>query len=98
MLCINAGSGSGIRQDGQCKEEEDTARPSQSHMAAWEPFATHRSKLKKCRALQISEESAQEVDVYNLQSPGLVLLDQNLVSMTQQNPNAASCVCCAACG
>ena len=79
---MNAGSRSGIGQDGQCKIEEDVVQPSQSHMAAQEPFAAHRSKQKKCRALQLSEESAQEVDVYNLQSPGLVMLDQNLVSLT----------------
>lgn len=85
MLCVNAGSGSGTEQDGQYKEEEDIAQFSQSRMTAQKPFAAHGSKQKKCRALQISQESAQEVDVYNLQSPGLVLLDQNLVSLTQYN-------------
>ena len=59
-------------------------------MTAQEPLAAHCPKQKKCRALQISQESTQEVDVYNLQSPGLVLLDQNLVSVTQYSTNAES--------
>lgn len=83
---MNAGSGVGTEQDGQCKEEEDIAQSSQSRMTAQEPLAAHCSKQKKCRALQISQESSQEVDVYNLQSPGLVLLNQNLVSLIQYNP------------
>lgn len=68
---------------GQRKNDEDIAQASQSYMAAQEQPRPHPFKQKKCRALQISEESAQTVDVYNLQSPGLVLQDLTLVSLSQ---------------
>lgn len=93
-----AGSMSGTRQHGQRKEEEHIAQASQSHMAAREQPRAHPLKQKKCRALQISEESAQAVDVYNLQSPGLVLQDLSLVSLTQNTSTMLWQVfACAAC-
>lgn len=77
---MDTGSMSGT---GQRKNDEDIAQASQSYMAAQEQPRAHPFKQQKCRALQISEESAQAVDVYNLQSPGLVLQDLTLVSLSQ---------------
>ena len=80
---MHAGSISDPRQHSLYKGKEDSVQASQSHMAAQEQPRAHPFKQKKCRALQISEESAQAVDVYNLQSPGLVLQDLTLVRLTQ---------------
>lgn len=80
---MHAGSMSDPRQHGQRQEEQHSAQASQSQMAAQEQPRAHPLKQKKCRALQISEESAQAVDVYNLQSPGLVLQDLTLVSLNE---------------
>lgn len=88
------GARSSASQAGHPEEEQDgTAQTSQSHMVAKEMQPRHRLvKQKKCRALQISAESAQEVDVHSLQSPGLVLLDHYALApneLARQNDSYA---------
>ena len=80
---VFTGVESGTSQAGQLKEEEDIAQHAHNRTIAQEQPRANPLKQKRCRALQISEESAQEVDVYSLQSPGLVLLDHALVSPNQ---------------
>lgn len=72
-----------VKQDGghrRSNEEEHSALSSHNQAASAVQPILHPAKQKKCRPLQISGESAQAMDPYNLQSPGLVLLDQALVS------------------
>ena len=84
MHCTGARS-STSQAAGHPEEQEDTAQTSQRHTVAQDQPPSERPvKQKRCRALQISAESAQEVDVHSLQSPGLLLLHQHaLVSLMQ---------------
>ena len=47
-------------------------------------------KQKKCGMLSLSDESSPEVDVFNLQSPGPILLANALVSLNLPQPPATN--------
>ena len=80
------------------------AEPCQSHALPQlqAPAGPAQHKNAKCRMLQISEESTQAVDMNQLQSPGLMVLDQVLVRLAAPGaPNSPhstrdgshSCLC-----
>ena len=72
-------AGSVDKQDSGHRHLNEEEHSAHNQVGSTVQSGLHSTKQKKCRPLQISGESTQAMDVYNLQSPGLVLLDQALV-------------------